>query len=128
MSGIKSEDGKKWINAFIALSSILVGFLVIKFFDQMGEWFDLEAKIGHFSLVSQGLGVLLGLGTFIFIVKSKPASAHLDEVFQELTKVIWPNKDDVLKAAFGIVIGLVIVSGIFVFFDFIFNKLLDLFY
>ncbi len=128
MSEIKSEDSKKWINAFIALASILVGFLFIRLFDQLGEWFDLEAKIGHFTIVSQGIGVLFGLGTFVAIFKNKAAFGHLDEVYQELIKVIWPGRDEVVKATFGIVIGLVIISAIFVCVDFIFQKLLDLVY
>jgi len=128
MSGIRTEDSKKWINAFVVLSSILVGFLFIKFFDQVGNWFDLEAKVGHYTLVSQGLGIVLGVTTFIFTIKSKAAFSYLEEVFGELTKVVWPNKDEVTKSTFGLIIGLVIISGIFVFFDFIFKKLLDLFY
>ncbi len=128
MSEIKSEDGKKWINAFIVLASVLVGFLFIRLFDQLGEWFDLEAKVGHFTLVSQGIGVLVGVATFAGIFKNKTAFGHLDEVYQELIKVIWPGRDEVVKATFGVVIGLVVISGIFVCVDFIFQKLLDLVY
>jgi len=128
MAGINSADGKKWINAFVAIMSIIVGFVVIRFLEQMGEWFDLEARVNNFMVVSQALGVIVGLGTFIAIFKNKVASSHLDEVYGELTKVIWPQRDNVIKVTVGILIGLVIVSGIFVAFDFIFKNLLDLLY
>ena len=45
MSLIKSQDGKKWINSFIVVSSTLVGYILIRFLHQIKEWFDLESKI-----------------------------------------------------------------------------------
>ena len=87
MSIVKSEDGKKWINAFVVIISILVGFIFIRFLEQMGEWFDLEAKIMAFEAVSQGAGILMGLATFFLIFKSHAASSHLKEVYGELSKL-----------------------------------------
>ena len=69
MSIIKSEDSSKWINALVAIAAVLSGFIVAKFVDQLGTWFDLEAKISSFSVLSQGLGVLAGVLIFIFILK-----------------------------------------------------------
>ncbi len=128
MAGVRAEDGKKWINAFVALVSVIVGYIFVRFFQQLGEWFDLEAKLQHFLAITQACGVLLGLGTFAMILKKKASSEHLTEVYSELVKVIWPDKDIVLKLTVGIVIALSIVSAIFVSFDFIFQKLLDLLY
>lgn len=128
MSVIKSEDSKKWINSFVAVCAILVGYLVIKFLGQMGEWFDLEAKVKNFLMVSQGVGILIGLGTFVFITKNIKAAGHMNEVYAELVKVVWPEKDNVVKSTIGIVIGVSIISGLFVAVDFLFRKLLELAY
>ncbi|MDH5581066.1 MAG: preprotein translocase subunit SecE [Bdellovibrionales bacterium] len=128
MSIIKSEDGKKWINAFIAGVSILVGFVTIRFIGQLSEWFDLEAKVGNFLVFSQGLGVLLGLITFIAITKNKKALQHMQEVYGELLKVVWPESDAVVKVTVGIVIGVSIISGLFVLIDFLSQELLSLVY
>lgn len=128
MSLLTKEDGRKWINSFVAIIAIIVGFLTIRFTEQMGEWFDLEAKVNYFLAITQGLGVLFGLGTFIFILKNKTASTHLHEVFDELVKVVWPDKDSVLKVTVGIIIGVSFVSGIFVGVDYLFRALLDLIY
>ena len=128
MSIIKSEDGNKWINSFLAIVGVIVAFIVISFIEQLGEWFDLEASIGNFTIFAQGVGILAGLGTFIYIVKNKVASTHLNEVYSELVKVIWPDRDSVLKVTFGLVIGLSIVSCIFVLIDFSFRKLLEFIY
>ena len=128
MSIIRSEDGKKWINSFIAICSILAGFITIRFVEQLGEWFDLEAKIGNFLAFTQGLGVLVGVVTFILIIKNKNASEHLNEVYAELVKVVWPEKDAVLKVTIGIIIGVSIFSGLFVAIDYISQQLLALVY
>lgn len=128
MSIVKKEDGKKWINSFVAIVSIISGFLTIRFVQQMSEWFDLEAKVNNFVLISQGVGVAVGLAIFIGIFKNKNASSLLNEVYDELVKVVWPDRDTVFKVTVGIVISLAIVSAIFVGVDYLFRALLDLFY
>jgi preprotein translocase subunit SecE len=60
MSILKIEDSKKWINAFLAIVSVIAGFVTIRFLLTMGEWFDLEAKIGNFPVVIQGVGISRG--------------------------------------------------------------------
>jgi preprotein translocase subunit SecE len=128
MSLLKAEDSKKWINSFVAILSILVAFISIRFLGQMSEWFDLEAKINNLQYISQGVGIAAGLLTFILTVKNKSASTLLNEVYGELLKAVWPDKDTILKLTVGLVISLSIVSGIFVGFDFLFRKLLELIY
>jgi len=128
MSLLKSEDNNKWINFFLALVSILVGFLVIRFSAQMGEWFDLEARIPYFLGVSQGLGIIIGISVFIGVQRNEEASKHLNQVYSELVKVLWPESESVAKATVGIVIGLSILSGIFVGVDSLFRAILNLIY
>ncbi len=64
MSIVKAEDSKKWINALLAIFAILVGYVFIQFAEQMGEWFNLEAKVKNFFAITQALGIVTGLGTF----------------------------------------------------------------
>lgn len=128
MSLIKAEDNQKWINFFVVIISALSGFLFIRFLQQMGEWFDLEAKIPYFLGVSQGAGILLGLIIFIVIQKNKNSKEHLNEVYSELVKVIWPDSESVVKSTIGILIGLTILSCIFVSVDYLFREGLNLIY
>jgi len=128
MSLLKSEDNKKWINFFVALVSILVGFLVIRFTGQMSEWFDLEAKIPHFQMVAQAVGIVAGLAVFLLVQKNQDAGEHLNQVYSELVKVIWPDSESVAKSTVGIVVGLAIMSGIFVGVDTLFRAILNLIY
>ena len=128
MSIIKSEDGKKWINSFLAVISVICGFIVVRFVEQLSEWFELEAKVANFNVGTQVLGVVVGFGVFLYCIKSEKVMAHLREVFGELVKVIWPDKDSVVKVTIGIIIGLVIISGILVGIDYLFQWLLKFFY
>ncbi|EQC46504.1 preprotein translocase, SecE subunit [Bacteriovorax sp. BSW11_IV] len=126
MSLVRAEDKKKWINAFVAIMSILCGYTMIRFVAKLGEWFDLEAKIGNFLAFNQGVGILVGLMVFVLVIKNRKATEHMDEVYEELVKVSWANKDAVLKITVGLVIGLSIVSGIFVLIDLAFREILNL--
>jgi preprotein translocase subunit SecE len=128
MSIIKSEDSGKWINALVAIAAVLAGFVVTRFVDQLGAWFDLEAKISSFAVMSQGLGVFAGVLVFIIILKNKNTSNYLNDVYNELVKVVWPSKDATTKMTIGIAVALVIVAGIFVFVDFVFKKILSFVY
>jgi len=128
MSILKIEDKKKWLNAFLALASVIIAFVAMRFFAQIAEWFDLEAKISNLTIMFQGLGVLVGLGSFLFAVRHEQLMTYLDEVYAELIKVIWPEQDSTIKLTIGIIIGTVLMSGIFVLVDFIFSKLLSLIY
>lgn len=128
MSIIKSEDEKKWLNAFVAIMSALAAFICIRFFYQLGEWFDLESKIKYFFAISQGVGIVIGVTTFATILKHKKAYKYLKEVYGELVKVIWPDRDSVVKLTIGLMIALAIISGILVLVDYIFRTLLSLIY
>ena len=128
MSIIKSEDSRKWITALVVIASVLAGVVVSKFVIQLGNWFDLETKISNFNFIAQGLGFVTGLGTFIYVLKNEKTSNYLEEVYNELLKVVWPSKDATTKMTIGIAIALVIVSAIFVSVDFVFKKILELVY
>ena len=128
MADSKSTDGRKWINGIVALGAFVCAFYVILFVGQMGEWFDLEAKVPNFKAIAQGAGVLVGLLTFIFVLKSEKCSSFLNEVFAELVKVVWPDKDSVVKLTIGIMIALTICSVILFFIDYLSRQLLGLFY
>lgn len=128
MSIIRSEDSHKWINAFVAIISVLAGFIAIRFVEFTGQWFELEARIDYFLIITQGLGIAVGLGTFAWIKKNKTSSEHLKEVYAELVRVVWPDRETVIKLSIGIMIGVAIISGILLVIDFISRELLDLIY
>jgi preprotein translocase subunit SecE len=128
MSIIKSEDSSKWITALVIIGAALCGFVVFKFAQQMGVWFDLEAKLSSFNFVSQAVGFVSAVIFFAVVMKNSKTSTYLQDVYNELLKVVWPTKDATLKITMGLVVALVIVSAIFVFVDFVFKKILSFVY
>jgi len=128
MSILKTEDKNKWINAFVAISSMLAAYVTIVFVKLLGEWFDLEAKIPNFLVLAQVFGIVMGVATFVLVLKNSKAMGYLNDVYGELVKVAWPDKDAILKSTIGIIIGVAILAGLFVLVDFIVQKLLALVY
>jgi preprotein translocase subunit SecE len=128
MSIIKEEDSNKWINGLVAIFAVLSGYIASKFLDQLSIWFDLEAKMSSFGLISQSLGIVVGVVVFIILIKNEFTSNYFKDVFNELLKVVWPSREATLKITMGLVIALVIVASIFVSADFIFKKILSLLY
>ncbi|MBP5295846.1 MAG: preprotein translocase subunit SecE [Bacteriovoracaceae bacterium] len=132
MSLIKIEDKSKWVNAFIIVCAIFMVYISARFFYQLSDWFDLEARLfggsGKFTYFAQGGGLLVGIGTYLLLRYRKSVMQHLDEVYTELVKVIWPDRDSTFKVTIGIMIAVAIISGILVFVDFVVNKGLNLIY
>ena len=52
----------------------------------------------------------------------------MNEVYAELTKVVWSDREVASKLTVGIVVGVSIISLIFLGFDVAFQKLLELIY
>lgn len=128
MSLLKLEDSKKWINAFVVVCCLVVAYLMNKIFLFAGDWLELESKVDHYATLAQLVGFGVGLITFIVLLKVKKIQSHLGEVFAELVKVAWPDKDSTTKLTIGMLIALTIVSSFFLFADFIFQKILELIY
>ncbi|HLE10345.1 MAG: preprotein translocase subunit SecE [Bdellovibrionales bacterium RIFOXYD12_FULL_39_22] len=128
MSILKTDDEKKWINAFVISCAVIVGYVSIRFILQMGDWFDLESKIPYFVNSTHATGVILGIAFLVFIKTNQKSAQYFSEVYSELVKVIWPDKDSIFKLTIGILVALVVVSGILILVDYIFNFILNLIY
>lgn len=126
MSSITERQGKKWIQTSIAIGCIFLGYVLISFFSQMSEWFDLESKIPRYELASQGVAVLLSFGVFIYITTNNKTSSFLAEVYSEVLKVVWPDKNQTMRHTVGIMIGVTIVGTMLGVFDISASYLLNL--
>ncbi|MFY7992748.1 MAG: preprotein translocase subunit SecE [Bacteriovoracaceae bacterium] len=126
MSVASQNDGKKWIQTSVALVCILLGYVLISFFEKLGEWFTLEARIPYFFAITQVLSVLIGVGVFGYLFKNPKTSLFLQEVYSETVKVVWPDKQQTWRHTFVIMIAVTIMGFVFGFFDFGANYLLGL--
>lgn len=128
MAALRETDSKKWINALLAVGALILVNIIIRLLYQISEWTDLEAKIDNFRLVAQVFGIVVGLVSFVVVLKNQKAYQYLSEVYGELTKVIWPDKDSTIKLTMVIVVGVAIAAICLGLIDFGIGKVLELLY
>ena len=126
MSVASNDDGKKWIQTTVAITCILLVYVLISFFEKLAEWFALETMIPYFSGITQIVSVFVGLATYIAIFKNSKSNEFLTNVYQEVMKVVWPDKQQTWRHTFVIMIAVTIMGFVFYFFDFGANLLLGL--
>lgn len=126
MSVASNDDGKKWIQTSVALTCILLVYVLISFFEKLAEWFALETMIPYYFGISQFVSVLVGLITYIVVFKNTKSSEFLSNVYQEAIKVVWPDRQQTWRHTFVIMVAVTIMGFIFGFFDFTANFLLGL--
>lgn len=126
MAVASNDEGKKWIQATVAVVCILVGYVLISFFEKLAEWFALETMVPYFFAVTQVVSVLVGVAAFFSIMKNPKSSDFLTNVYQEIMKVVWPDSQQTWRHTFVILIAVTIFGFIFGFFDFGANYLLGL--
>jgi preprotein translocase subunit SecE len=126
MAVASNDEGKKWIQATVAVVCILVGYVLISFFEKLAEWFALETMIPYFFGITQVVSVLVGVIAFFYIMKNPKSSDFLTNVYQEIMKVVWPDSQQTWRHTFVILIAVTIFGFVFGFFDFGANYLLGL--
>ena len=126
MSVASNDEGKKWIQTTVAITCILEVYVFINFFEKLSEWFALETMVPYYFGLTQVVSVLLGLATYIIVFKNPKSSEFLTNVYQEVLKVVWPDKQQTWRHTFVIMIAVTIMGFVFGFFDFGANFLLGL--
>jgi preprotein translocase subunit SecE len=117
MSLANNNDGRKWIQASVAITCMIVGYVLMSFFSTLSEWFELESKVTNYNAISQAVSVLIAFGVFVYIMKTPKTSNFLSEVYQEAIKVVWPDKNETVKHTIVIMIGVTIIGFLLGFFD-----------
>ena len=126
MAVASNDEGKKWIQATVAVVCILVGYVLISFFEKLAEWFALETMVPYFFGITQVVSVLIGVVVFFYVMKNPKSSDFLTNVYQEIMKVVWPDSQQTWRHTFVILVAVTIFGFIFGFFDFGANYLLGL--
>ena len=118
MSVATNDEGKKWIQTTVAITCILEVYVFINFFEKLSEWFALETMVPYYFGLTQVVSVLVGLATYIIVFKNPKSSEFLTNVYQEVLKVVWPDKQQTWRHTFVIMIAVTIMGFVFGFFDF----------
>jgi preprotein translocase subunit SecE len=126
MAVASNDEGKKWIQATVAVVCILVCYVLISFFEKLAEWFALETMVPYFFGITQAVSVIIALAAYVMIMKTPKSSEFLTNVYQEVMKVVWPDSQQTWRHTFVILVAVTIFGFIFGFFDFAANYLLSL--
>ena len=126
MNAKAKNSGAKWIQASVAITAILIAYVLIQFFNQIGEWFELESKLSYYFALSQFVSVLVAISAFTYVIRAEKTRNFLNEVYQEVLKVIWPDKDQIVRHTFGIMLGVTIVGFLLWIFDLVAAWLLSI--
>jgi preprotein translocase subunit SecE len=126
MSVASNEEGKKWIQTAVLVACGLLTYILINFFEKLADWFTLETKIPYYFGITQVVSVLIGLVTFVSVFRNPKSSEFLNNVYQEVMKVVWPDRQQTWRHTFVIMIAVTIMGFVFGFFDFGANFLLGL--
>jgi len=109
-TNIKKTNTAKWLNASVAITCVILLFLLIRFFKQIGEWFELEVQFGSYAVASQVVSVLIAIGTFFYIQTNPRISTFLKDSFTEVVKVVFPDRNETLSMTWKVMI-LVTICG-----------------
>ena len=126
MAVASNDEGKKWIQATVAVVCILVGYILVSFFEKLAEWFALEAMIPYYFPLTQGISVVAAFVAYVVVMKNPKSAEFLTNVYQEIMKVVWPDKNQTWRHTFVIMVAVTIMGFVFGFFDFGANFLLGL--
>jgi preprotein translocase subunit SecE len=101
-------------------------YVLISFFEKLAEWFALETMVPYYFGITQFVSVVVGLVAYIMVFKNPKSSEFLTNVYQEVVKVVWPDKQQTWRHTIVIMIAVTIMGFVFGFFDFGANFLLGL--
>ena len=68
MASVNQQEGNKWINAVVVIAAVIIGYVTHSFVQQLGDWFDLEAKLSYFKFLAQAVALGAGAACFFTVV------------------------------------------------------------
>lgn len=107
----------KWINTFLFVASVIVGYLFNTFLVKIGVWFELESKISYFKYLQLILSLVVVVSTLIYVRSRTDLMTFLFETFYELTKVVFPDKNQSFRLSIFVIIWVTIIGFVLTVFD-----------
>lgn len=120
-------DNRKIILLFYTISAIVVWFLTRSSIQYLYLTFYQVRRLGGINIIKETLPVVLGALCFGILFRHPKVNAFLDEAVNELKKVSWPNRQDVVRSTTVVIFCILIASGILMFFDVMWSKMINFF-
>lgn len=73
------------------------------------------------------LGLVVGLVTFLGLNRHVVAYSFTDESVTELRKVVWPTKDETVRATITVILTTFFIAGTLAFYDFVWARVTSAF-
>lgn len=109
----------KWINTILFLGSVLVGFLFNMLLIKLGTWFEFEAKIPQYKYIQLIASIVVVFATMVYVRSRSDLMTFFYETFDEMTKVVFPDKNQSFRLSIFVIIWVTIIGFILTTFDWI---------
>jgi preprotein translocase SecE subunit len=109
----------KWINTILFLGSVIIGFMFNMLLVKLGTWFEFEAKIPQYKYIQLVASIIVVFGTLFYVKSRSDLMTFFYETFDEMTKVVFPDKNQSFRLSIFIIIAVTIIGFILTTFDWV---------
>jgi preprotein translocase SecE subunit len=122
------QRNKKAVSIIFLACGTVTGLLFAELLASLWVLAHLPQPADWIVVPSDAIAAVIGIGTFVLLIKNSKVVAFTNEVITELAKVIWPNpKETVLST--GVVSVLVGICAMILFgFDVVWGAVVRIFY
>jgi preprotein translocase SecE subunit len=104
------HNQQKWVNLTFVAASLLTAYVVFVLTTRFAVILDFEGRVQALDRILMAGSVLLGLGLFVGLYRSRVANGFMNEVVAEVSKVTWPGQNETLKATIAVLIAVTIAG------------------
>ncbi len=119
------KSNSKILTLSFAVAGIVLGLAVHFVILSFAGAFGVVARLSDSDLVRHGLPVAIGLGLFLALQFNSKVLIWAEEVVNEIKKVVWPTRKDMVAMTVSVCIMVLISSVIVTSFDFVSGYVLN---
>lgn len=119
------ESNQKWVNLSFLAGAGLIGFVVFLLASRAAAALDFDGRFGHLESSIKIGAVVVGALCFLLLYRSKSATLYMDEVFIELNKVTWPQREETTKGTIAVLIAVTVMGFMFGLVDWLWSHIVN---
>jgi len=111
------NPNKKWLDLGLGVVAVATGFILYQILNSAWDYFRLPLDASWPVSIPQIAAFILALAIFVGLKRHKKVNEFGQEVILELSKVVWPTRQETVVSTGVIIIMVGIASGILFLFD-----------
>lgn len=119
------ENNQKWVNLSFLAASALTAFVIFLLASRASAALDFDGRVQNLATILRLGAIVVGAVCFFVLYKNKTANLFMDEVFIELGKVTWPQREETFKATIAVLIAVTIMGFMFGVVDWVWSRLVN---